>query len=782
MDTRPNRHEALVRSVLIAALLLLLGSFLSLLKFHAGHLAALGKTSGLEPATPPELAVHAETFRAGTEALQAGRAAEAIDALSSFSFGQRPVEQYRLFYLATAEQLAGRKDDARRTLAKLWRLRPSLVYTPDAGFQLAALHRERGSHVRAGDVYGSVATTATDPKVAAAAREEYLKERFITGDLGAVLLAAHNLHIENASTPQADTAAAILRSLRGIPADARIPLTPAQRIRRAEALLEIAKPQAALEETEGIDGSVLPQSLDFRLALARAHALHRTGRYTDSDRAVERLFAAQYRYAIPALEISARNQRALADAINPVSYKTVKSRERAGTKLVRKGGKRVRVPNYRTVTKRVKNVDPKRKAQQESHERVWLERLNDLRSLPIEPELRKDIMKKLVAWAEREQDSPRLRQSIQDLIETDPTDDSGLQGFWDRGWAAYSSGELEKASDLFNFIASTYRNPNIRRQATYWFARSIDKAGRSDDAVPIYRELASAPYEDLYALYAKERLGSDAAQLPQRAAVLRVSWEDLAEAEMPDELRLAYELNALGIHRDARIEVQRNASFENRKWADAILGDLYFIDGESDLANRYLRRAWPELATVEQNSVPWRFLEMYYPLLFEEQIRKGASKNAIDPYLLMALIRQESAFNPDARSHAGAIGLMQLMPATGRELGNRLYSGFVESRLSNPEVNVELGSHYLRRVLDMLDGDVQLALAGYNGGPYRIRKWRRERPSQPLDEFLEGMSLDETRNYVKRITLLRSSYEQLYGPPDPSVEIAAADPPVAASR
>ena len=176
-----------------------------------------------------------------------------------------------------------------------------------------------------------------------------------------------------------------------------------------------------------------------------------------------------------------------------------------------------------------------------------------------------------------------------------------------------------------------------------------------------------------------------------------------------------------------------------------------------------MRRAWPELATPEQNAVPWRFLEMYYPLRYENLIREASDKKRLDPYLVMALIRQESAFNPNAKSWVGATGLMQIMPATGQELGDRVYGKFSTSRLADPEVNVELGTRYLRQVIDLFDGNVELALAGYNGGPYRIRRWRQQNPSQPLDEFIEGMPLSETRGYVKRITLLRTSYQELYG-------------------
>jgi soluble lytic murein transglycosylase len=78
-------------------------------------------------------------------------------------------------------------------------------------------------------------------------------------------------------------------------------------------------------------------------------------------------------------------------------------------------------------------------------------------------------------------------------------------------------------------------------------------------------------------------------------------------------------------------------------------------------------------------------------------------------------------------------------------------------------VNVELGTHYLARVIRLFDGNVELALAGYNGGPYRILRWRKEQRGKPLDEFIEGIPLAESRGYVKRITLIRSTYEELYG-------------------
>ncbi|HEY0591248.1 MAG TPA: transglycosylase SLT domain-containing protein, partial [Thermoanaerobaculia bacterium] len=627
---------------------------------------------------------------------------------------------------------------------------------------LGDLYEGAGAHRSAAATFRALATRATEPAVAAAACERHLAARFRMGDVGAVLLTATDITIENPAAPQADQAAAILRSLRGLPDGAPLPLTPEQKLKRVEALLEADRPRAAVDEIANLQPATLPRSQVPHFLLAKGEALQRTGKHKESETLVEPLFSSYYNYAIPALRISVANQRNLADSIQVMETKTTKQRVRAGTRLVKRKGKRVRVPNYKTVTKTVKLKNLAKEAEKKRYEAKYLERLRDLLTLPIDNELERDVLSRIVKVQLEKKDDDALRKYLPRLIELDPADDSALQRFWDVGWTSYTGGNFDRASHSFEFIASTYRNPNIRRQATYWHARSLERRGMAAEAKKIYADLARAPYRDLYALFAAARLGTDAPR-DKPALPPRVSWDEIAEKQIPDELRLAYELNALGVRPEARLEVQRNANFENRKWADSILGELYYFEGSHDLAFRFLRRAWPELATPEQNAVPWRFVQMYYPLRFEDEIRKTARKNDLDPYLVMALIRQESAFNPNARSRVGAAGLMQIMPRTGDELGTRLYGRFQQARLLDPEVNVELGTHYLARVIRLFDGNVELALAGYNGGPYRILRWRKEQRGKPLDEFIEGIPLAESRGYVKRITLLRSTYQELYG-------------------
>ena len=185
--------------------------------------------------------------------------------------------------------------------------------------------------------------------------------------------------------------------------------------------------------------------------------------------------------------------------------------------------------------------------------------------------------------------------------------------------------------------------------------------------------------------------------------------------------------------------------------------------GERRESIGWLVCAFPALGRASQSIVPQEALELYYPLDFRTIIEQRANEQNLSPYLVFAMVRQESAFDAAARSWAGARGLMQLMPATGREVAQRLGLRYSTSLLEDPDFSVRLGTRYFRQVLDMFDGNEELALAGYNGGPYRIRKlWRQAGTNAELDHFLEGLSLEETKTYVKRILLFEDTYRRLY--------------------
>src|SRR5207253_8323921 len=145
------------------------------------------------------------------------------------------------------------------------------------------------------------------------------------------------------------------------------------------------------------------------------------------------------------------------------------------------------------------------------------------------------------------------------------------------------------------------------------------------------------------------------------------------------------------------------------------------------------------------------------------EVRTQAAARGLDPFLVLALIRQESLFEPEAVSPADAHGLMQLMLATARELA-RGTGGYApdRARLHEPALNIALGTTLLRRLLDRYDGSVAKALAAYNAGEDAVAKWERRSGSRAEDEFVELVSFRETRDYVKAVLRNYRMYARIY--------------------
>lgn len=721
---------------------------------------------------PPDLAPLRTPFLEGIEAIQKGDAVEAIGRLESLSFGRRKIEQYRIYYLGTAYQLAGESDKARLELAKLWAAEPQFVYWQDSGFTLASLYGARGDFRSAAEMYERIAERADHPAVGATARHESIRSKFFAGDPAAAYLDARALVVEAPRTPQIRSSARLAASLSGKP----LAFTAGEQLQRATHLIRDGDSKSALEELGRI--SAVSGAMRNEIALQKGIALHRLRRYEDSNAELEPLTSGPYKYAIPALEHASRNYALLSESIDPRRYRTVTEKKRTGSRKVKKGKRTVTVPVYRNVRRRVELVDLEDKKKKEEYERLRVERLKDLLLVPTPADVRKRALHTLIALAIEKNQSGYVKELVTELIAIDPRDDTALQYLWDEGWAAYVKNDHQTARDRFRFIEQSYINPNIRRQARYWYARSTEKSGNEEQALKLYHSLASAPYRDLYAKFAEARGGKRPEGRITLSDAETREWRDIAEAEMPDELRLAYELNALGLARESRLELQKNVTDENRRYADAVLADLYFSAGSYNLAAVMMKRAFPAIATSEQDRVPRYFLDMYYPREYQDIILEQAERRGVDPYLVMGLILQESRYDPEARSRVGATGLMQIMPPTGRELASKINRLFTERRLTDPAYNIELGTFYLRQLIRTFDGVEELAIAAYNGGQGNVRKWKRNN-TRPLDEFVESIPFPETRNYVKRVTILRSTYEELAnrGQLSPPASTAKAAPP-----
>ncbi|MEA2164769.1 MAG: soluble lytic murein transglycosylase [Thermoanaerobaculia bacterium] len=709
-----------------------------------------------KPEAPPDLEKLRPAFVAGIEAFRHGNGAEAVKQLSSFTFARRAVEEYRLFYLGGSYELAGDPARARMTLATLWRRNPSLLPRADAASSLGALYKAIGDWTHAAAVYAEAATRTNDSNAAATARWGAIESSFTRGDVASMLYASRNIAIKNPRAAQAPLAIELARAIAGLPAETPMRLTAAERLDRAVSFLRDGDPQNALDELNALQASDLPSTLRAPVELNRGLALNQLHRYEESSKVLDALASGPYRFAIPAIFTASQNYRVLSASINPMVTKSVVVRQQVG-KIKLKSGKTK--PKFRNVKKNVQLVDLAKKAKKDEYDRLAIERLKDLLSLPLADEVRISVLNSIITAAEAKNQDAYEQQLIGQLAKVDPSQDAGLQHFWDKAWSAYERGDLNGATSLLTFVQTSYRSSNVKRQALYWSARCADRLGKKVDANAIYQKLASAPYDDIYAIESEKRGAKRPNTSINPLTINRPDWRDLAEQNMPQSLRLGYELTALTDFRDAKLEIEANRNRKNQQFADALTAEIFNASGDMVSTLKTLRSAFPDLATVEQDSVPAYFLKMYYPLKYDDWIRAYSKKAGVDAYTVMGLIHQESYFNPKAKSAVGATGLMQLMPATGKELAARFH---IAPRLENPETNIHLGTAHYKGLVNLFNGSNELAIASYNAGQGRVQQWRRAAPSKPMDEFIESIPFRETRTYVKHVVMIASSYKRMY--------------------
>jgi soluble lytic murein transglycosylase len=181
--------------------------------------------------------------------------------------------------------------------------------------------------------------------------------------------------------------------------------------------------------------------------------------------------------------------------------------------------------------------------------------------------------------------------------------------------------------------------------------------------------------------------------------------------------------------------------------------------GRHEEALRALRAAYPDWRCRED--VPASAWCAAYPVAYADLVLEHGGSEGVDPALLFALIHQESVFRSEAVSWAGARGLMQIMPATGRVIARWMGEGRSPD-LMDPALNVRYGTRYLRKLLDEFERP-ELALAGYNAGGGRVRRWWKALPEDDVPLFVESIPFDETRDYVKAILWNRMLYRVTRG-------------------
>ena len=347
-------------------------------------------------------------------------------------------------------------------------------------------------------------------------------------------------------------------------------------------------------------------------------------------------------------------------------------------------------------------------------------------------------------------DDARSSRIYQGLAERFPATTVARDGRWRQGWMAYQRGEFGQAERGFASLVRLAPNSPEARSALYWQARSLDKQAEHDRAGALYRRLIQDETEGYYALWAEKRLGQ--APRPLALGAQPTPKRPALSARLAAYYRRSQALSQLGLIDFARRELDRlhQAAPNSPAWRQFFLAEYHRLEDH----HRALRLA-RGLAVGKRRRYD-------FPLAYWDVLQTHAQTQGLDPYLVLALIRQESLFDPQAVSRARAYGLMQLLPSTATKLLQPLPDA--ELRLTDPDRNIALGTRYLRQLLSRYEDNLILGLAGYNAGPDAVEKWRSRFPHAEADEFVEHISYRETRNYVKKVLRNYRTYRRLYEP------------------
>jgi soluble lytic murein transglycosylase len=380
-------------------------------------------------------------------------------------------------------------------------------------------------------------------------------------------------------------------------------------------------------------------------------------------------------------------------------------------------------------------------------------------------------------------DDPRQQQLFESCADSFPDAPEAVMCHWHAAWWAYRHRHAG-AAQLFRRHLQLYPTSEKAGAAVFYSGRLAAKSGDGSAALAWFRFLARR-YPNYYYTFA---VRAELHALESRKLQPSRQVEDfLASVRFPDRpLQADLTPDAITSRRIERARLLSRAELDT--WAESELrfaarngaqpwpvvlelAELATRDGAPDRALRQIKSVLPTYLFMPREGAPQRFWQLAFPLPYHSLIVKYSTQVGLDPFLVAALIRQESEFNPNALSVSKAVGLMQIMPAVGRELARKAeVRGFSASQLTSPETNIRLGTYYFRRLLDSCAGKVEDALAAYNAGRSRVTLWREWGPFENISEFAETIPFAQTRDYVQIILRNAELYRWLYSAEPPAPE------------
>lgn len=367
-------------------------------------------------------------------------------------------------------------------------------------------------------------------------------------------------------------------------------------------------------------------------------------------------------------------------------------------------------------------------------------------------------------------------KNLRDAIDAGAIGNDG-ENLWNLGWTYVLWGHDSDALTTFDEYLKRFPDADYTSNSLFWSGKVLGKMGRPDERDVKFRALIEKYPYSYFSYRAREimsgsrtadggpQTGSSGALDTAAATGPKFPDVDAQIAAIADpRLDTVRELEAIDLSRDASLEMKRvAAAHPDNHGLQFMLADVYVRGGEPFKANGILQRRFREFVRHGGTGIPHRFWEILFPLNYWPAIEAQAQQRGIDPYIIASIIRQESGFEPHVVSSAGAVGLMQIMPAEAESIASRAgIEGVSRQSLFDPMTNIAVGVAEFSQKLARMHNNPTLATAAYNAGEDAVGRWLAHTPVDDVDLFVEAIPYAETRLYVKSVTRNRFEYRRIY--------------------
>ena len=410
-----------------------------------------------------------------------------------------------------------------------------------------------------------------------------------------------------------------------------------------------------------------------------------------------------------------------------------------------------------------------------------------LKSFPDSP-IKKDFLYIAGRYREDERKYYNALNAFDKVLGIDVDGVYAEEALWHIGWIYYLKGDFEASSKYFLKQREILKKQENIDKAIYWYFKSLEKnkggvnalkkalKGTLQDDSNYYgilcknklagKELPFYYDRDRFDRYQKvisENISDSYLKLPEKI------WSEAIRRAFPEETKYFIEratiLREMNLIDDliAELKYARKTIPESDKKSLMNLAEIFWASGDYYTSIKILGEVQKSFQMIKDEEFK-RMVKIFYPLPYMEKVYKYSYDFGVDPFLILAIIRQESLFNPHALSPVGAMGLFQLMPATAVQI---LQEGrildFKEGQLYDKDISIYIGTKYIKNLLEKYNNNLVFTIAAYNAGEHKIKEWSSRFADREIDEFIESIPYPETKNYVKKVITNYENYYRIYG-------------------